>query len=52
MATYKRDFLTGLSAGGGLKVRAFSFGVAVARPHTGAMTVMVNLNSSIGELLK
>lgn len=52
MATYKRDFLSGLSAGGGLKVRAFSFGVAVARPHTGAMTVMVNLNSSIGELLK
>ena len=52
MATYKRDFLSGLSVGGGLKVRAFGFGVAFARPHTGATTFMFNLNTSIGELLK
>ena len=52
MATYKRDFLSGFSAGGGLKVRAFGFGVALARPHTGATTFMFNLTSSIGELLK
>ena len=52
MATYKRDFMSGLSVCGGLKVRAFGFGVAYARPHTGASTFMFNLTSSIGELLK
>ena len=52
MATYKRDFMSGLSVTGGLKVRAFGFGVAFARPHTGASTFMFNLTTSIGELLK
>lgn len=52
MATYKRDFMSGLSVAGGLKVRAFGFGAAFARPHTGASTFMFNLTTSIGELLK
>ena len=52
MATYKRDFMSGLSIGGGLKVRAFGLGAAFARPHTGASTFMFNLTTSIGELLK
>ena len=52
MATYKRDFMSGLSIGGGLKVRAFGFGAAFARPHTGASTFMFNLTTSIGELVK
>lgn len=52
MATYKRDFMSGLSLGAGLKVRAFGIGVAFARPHTGASTFMFNLTTSIGELLK
>lgn len=52
MATYKRDFMSGLSVAGGLKVRAFGFGAAFARPHTGATTFMFNLTTSIGELMK
>lgn len=52
MATYKRDFMSGLSIGGGLKARAFGFGAAFARPHTGATTFMFNFTTSIGELLK
>ena len=52
MATYKRDFMSGLSVCGGLKVRAFGIGAAFARPHTGASTFMFNLTTSIGELLK
>ncbi len=52
MATYKRDFMSGLSVGAGLKVRAFGIGAAFARPHTGASTFMFNLTTSIGELLK
>lgn len=52
MATYKRDFLSGFSVGGGLKVRAFGFGAAFARPHTGATTFMFNITTSIGELMR
>lgn len=52
MATYKRDFMSGISVGGGLKVRAFGIGAAFARPHTGATTMMFNLTTSIGELMK
>ena len=52
MATYKRDFMSGLSVCGGLKVRAFGVGAAFARPHSGATTMMFNLTASIGELLK
>ena len=52
MATYKRDFMSGLSVCGGLKVRAFGIGAAFARPHTGAMTMMFNLTTTIGELVK
>lgn len=52
MATYKRDFMSGLSIGGGLKVRAFGIGAAFARPHTGASTFMFNLTTSIGELTR
>lgn len=52
MATYKRDFMSGLSICGGLKVRAFGLGAAFARPHTGATTFMFNLTTSIGELMK
>lgn len=52
MATYKRDFMSGISVGGGIKVRAFGIGAAFARPHTGASTFMFNLTTSLGELLK
>ena len=52
MSTYKRNFLSGLSIGGGLKVKAFGFGVAFAQPHTGATTFMFNLTTSIGELMR
>jgi hypothetical protein len=52
MANFKRDFMSGLSLGAGLKVRAFGFGAAFARPHTGATTFMFNLTTSIGELVK
>lgn len=52
MSTYKRNFLSGFSIGGGLKVKALGFGVAFAQPHTGATTFMFNLTTSIGELMR
>lgn len=52
MSTYKRNFLSGFSIGGGMRVKALGFGVAFAQPHTGATTFMVNLTTSIGELMR
>ena len=52
MSTYNRNFLSGFSIGAGLRVKAFGFGVALAQPHTGATTMMFNLTTTIGELLR
>ena len=52
MSTYKRNFLSGFSVGGGLRVKAIGIGAAFAQPHSGATTFMVNFTTSIGELLK
>ena len=52
MSTDERNFFSGISIGGGMKVKAFGFGVAFAQPHTGATTFMVNLTTSIGELMR
>ena len=51
MSTSQRNFLSGLSLGAGMKVKSFGFGVAFAQPHTGATTFMLNLTTSLGELL-
>ncbi|MDO4512164.1 MAG: type IX secretion system protein PorQ [Bacteroidales bacterium] len=52
MSRYQRGMLSGLSLGAGMKVKAFGFGIALAQPHTGATTFMLNLNTTLGELLK
>ncbi len=52
MSTYHRNFLSGFSLGGGLKVKAFGFGIALAKPHSSATTLMFNLTTSIGELMR
>ena len=51
MATYKRSFISGWSLAGGFKGKAFAVGLALAQPHTGATTFMVNLNLSLNDLL-
>ncbi len=50
MATYHRSMLSGFSLSAGLRVRSFGFGLAFAQPHTGATTLMFNLNCSLSEL--
>ena len=52
MSTYHRNFLSGFSLGGGLRVKAFGFGVALAKPHSSATTLMFNLTTSISELMR
>lgn len=51
MSGYSRSFLSGLSIGASLKVKAFGFGIAFAQPHNGAMTFMFNISTNISELL-
>ncbi len=51
MSTYQRNFLSGFSAGLGLKVRGFSFGAAYAMPHKGGSSVMLNIACNFGDFL-
>lgn len=51
MSTYNRSFLSGFSAGFGLKVKSFALGVSYAQPHKGGSTVMLNLSANLNELL-
>lgn len=50
MSAYRRNFLSGFSAGLGLKVRTFSIGVSYAMPHKSASSLLLNLGLNIGEL--
>ncbi len=52
MSTYQRSFLSGFSAGAGLRMKAFGFGVAIAQPHNGATTFMLNVTTSLNELMR
>lgn len=51
MSTYSRSFLSGFSIGAALKVKAFGIGVALAQPHSGATTLMVNISANLSEFL-
>ena len=51
MSTYQRNFLSGFSAGLGLKVRGFSFGAAYAMPHKGGASLMLNISCNFSELM-
>ena len=51
MSTYQRNFISGFTLGGGFKVRGFGIGASVAQPHTGGLTLMLNLTTNITELL-
>ncbi len=51
MSTYNRNFISGFSLGAQLKVKAFGVGVAIAQPHTGATTIMLNLSANISQFI-
>ncbi len=50
MATFSRNFLSGFSCAAGIKMNAFGIGIAMAQPHTGATTLMVNFITNIYDL--
>ncbi len=49
MSDYKRNALSGFSMCMGLNVKNFAVGVAMAQPHTGATTIMLNLSTNLYE---
>lgn len=49
MGTYSRSFLSGLSIEAGLNVSKFGIGIALAQPHTGATTFMLNISTNLYE---
>lgn len=51
MSTYSRSFLSGFSLGAGINLRRFNVGLAFAQPHSGATTLMLNLNLNLNDLM-
>lgn len=52
MSTYRRNFLSGFSAGFGLKVKDFTLDVSYAQPHKGGSSLMLNIGVNLQELLR
>lgn len=52
MSTYKRSFLSGFSLAAGMNVSRFKFALAFSQPHTGATTLMFNINMNLKDLLR
>lgn len=50
MTVNSRNILSGLSVSGGIKLNAFGFSVALAQPHSGATTMMVNFTTNLYDL--
>ncbi len=51
MSTYSRSFLSGFSLAAGLNLRRFNVAIAFAQPHSGATTLMLNLNLNINDII-
>lgn len=52
MSTYSRSFLSGFSLGAGFKTGRLGLGIALAQPHTGATTLMLNLSMTLGDFVR
>jgi len=52
MSTYSRSLVSGFSLGGGIRVKNFGVGLALAQPHTGATTFMFNLTCNLNDFLQ
>lgn len=51
MSTYSRSMLSGFSLGAGINARNFRVAVALAQPHTGATTFMLNLTLGLADFI-
>ena len=51
MSTYSRNMLSGFSLGGGFRLRDFAVSLALAQPHKGGTTMMLNLSYNLSNIL-
>lgn len=51
MSTYNRSFISGFSLGAGLNVNKFSVDLALAQPHSGSLTFMLNLRLNLADFV-
>ncbi|MCH5246748.1 MAG: type IX secretion system protein PorQ [Muribaculaceae bacterium] len=51
MSSYHRNLLSGFSVGAGLSTSRFNIGLALAQPHTGATTFMINFGLKLYDLI-
>lgn len=51
MSTYSRNMLSGFSISAGINVKSFAIGLALAQPHSGATTLMLNLSCDLNDIL-
>ena len=51
MSTYARSFVSGFSLAAGMNLRRFNVGLAIGQPHSGATTLMLNLNLNLNDIL-
>lgn len=52
MSSYSRSFVSGFSLGAGLRAQRFAVDVALAQPHSGATTLMLNLTLNLNDIIK
>ena len=52
MQTYQRNFLSGFTLGAGFSASRFNVAVALAQPHNGATTFMVNFGLKLQDLIR
>ena len=52
MSTYRRSFISGFSLAAGMNVKHFAFSIGFGQPHSGATTLMFNLNMNLQDLLR
>ena len=52
MSSYRRSLLSGFSAGAGISLSRINVGVAIAQPHSGATTLMLNLGLKIADIIR
>jgi hypothetical protein len=52
MSTYKRSFLSGFSLSAGMNVSHFNFAIAFSQPHSGATSLMFNLNLNLQDFIQ
>lgn len=52
MSSYNRNIFSGFTLGTGISASRFNVGVAIAQPHSGALTFMINLGVKLSDIIR